>query len=124
VTGSPAGAAETVICTLPAMAIVPNQAVDFWGMADITLAAGTTGNTVNIRRGTGTTGTVVATVGPIAVTASTRILFAILGTDTQAGEEAGQQYVLTVTLAAAAAGSTVNNVCLTALWGALGTAFG
>lgn len=123
VTGSPALAAETVICTLPGQAITLGAIVDLFAAVDITIGTSGVTATFKIERGAAAGGTVVSTMGPFTVVAANRYNFAVIGTDTQAGEEQGQQYVLTATIGSGAATSTVNNVCLTATWGALGTAY-
>lgn len=116
VAGSPALAAETVIAALAGGGVAYNDQVDLIGAVDITI--GTSGDhvTLKVRRGTDTTGTVVATFGAFNVTAADRRNFSVVATDAQAAESGALQYVLTATVANGAATSTVNAVCLRADW--------
>lgn len=116
ITASPAGAAETVIATLAGQSIPWNAPVDFVASVDLSAGTGVTGVTLKLERGTLAGGTVVATSGPAVVAASTRVTLTMAGTDTQASEEAGQQYVLTATCVGASGASTVNAVYLRADW--------
>lgn len=97
---------ETVLATLPPVSTDGSvQRVQLQAFASFTTGAGTTGYTLRIRRGTGITGTVVATSGIIAAAASTLVAGGVDGLDAP-GEVADQQYVLTVQLAGATGNGT------------------
>lgn len=108
--------AETVIATLTAISpSTGGEPIALTAWADITLAASTTGLTLRVRRQS-LTGTVVATAGPIAATASARVIADMDCTDFP-GDVAGFVYVLTAQAAAASANATVNAVSLAAVYG-------
>lgn len=97
---------ETVLATLPPLSSDGQaQSVLLEGVAGFTVGTGTTTVTVRIRRGTGITGTAVASIAGVNVTAGNVVQIPINGVDTP-GEVADQQYVLTVQQAAATANGT------------------
>jgi hypothetical protein len=108
---------ETVLATLPGIAPAIGQPIDLIASIDLTTGTAVTGVTFNIRRGTGITGTIVATIGPIAIAASTRGEFVLVGVDLTLPESANAQYVITGTQAAATGNGTANNVTIRADWG-------
>lgn len=100
--------AETALVTLPAITLQAGNAVDLLSELDFTTGASTTAVTIRVRRGVDTTGTVVATIGPIAAAASTRINLPIVTSDVQNVDVAGQQYTVTVQQTAATGNGTGN----------------
>lgn len=116
VSGSPAGAAETVIAALTGMNVLHDSVVDLEATCDVTV--GTTGNaaTLRIRRGADTSGVLIATFGPFTVVAANRVNLTCNATDAQIGELSGFGYVVTLAVAAATAVSTVNAVYIGAIY--------
>ena len=108
---------ETVLATLPGISLTPSQPVDLIASIDFSTGTGVTAVTFKIERGTVAGGTAIATVGPIAIAASTRALFCLCGVDQQAAEVAGQQYVITATQAGATGNGTGNTIVLRGDWG-------
>lgn len=82
---------------------------------ELQIAIGTTTSsvTLNIRRGTGITGTIIATTSQGVPTAGSTFTIPIQGVD-NLGEAAGQSYTLTVTQTAATANGTASNATLQA----------
>ncbi len=117
ITGSPAAAAETVVCTSAKLLVdVPQYVVLLTGLIDLTIGTSGVSVTLKLKRGTTTSGTAVtsgATWGPYAVTATDEYQFTVMGYDIP-GASANLQYVLTATIGSGAATSTVNVVCLSA----------
>lgn len=116
VVASPAAAAETAVCTVGPLSLETGDPVDIIGLLDITIGTSGTSVTARLRRGSDTSGTAIATLGPANTTAASRYLLPIAYSDTQPDEYYGLQYTLTVTVAAATAQSTVNSVYLVALY--------
>lgn len=114
VAGSPALAAETVVCTLTAsgdLAVGKGVLLSGW----LAFTVGTSGTTAVVRlRQTGTSGTIVAATGAQNVTAADLRSYAIQGIDA-APVLPGQVYVLTLQIANGAAVSTVSATNLSAL---------
>lgn len=116
VKASPALAAETDVCEIAGIATRSDQdAVILHGSVDITAGTAGTAVTLKIRQGAGVGGTVVATYGPVTVTAADRYSIPIDGVDVP-GQVAGESYTLTATVTAASAASTVHACALTALY--------
>jgi azurin len=115
VAGSPALAAETVVCSLTLTgdtAVVAGTAL--FGFVALTLGASATDVTVKLRQ-TGTSGTTVVSSGLLNAPAAADVLtFSIQGFDTGTVMP-GQVYVLTVTVANGAAVSTVSAASLIAI---------
>lgn len=119
VVASPAAAAETVIASIGPLfgGLSMMLGVLLWGWAAYTVGTSGTAVRLRLRKGTDTTGTVVGDSG--ALTGSQHgagILSAddIQGTDT-APAAGGQSYVLTMTVTAGSAPSTVSQTFLFAL---------
>lgn len=115
VIGSPALAAETIICTTPPLNIPLDfaQVLLFWYIF-ITIGASGTGLTLRIRRGTGLTGTQVNVTPTFSYVAGQNAGQSGCYFDTP-GAIAGQQYTLTAQIPAGAAASAVGDVSLMAL---------
>jgi azurin len=115
VAGSPALAAETVVCSLTLtgdISVISGTAL--FGFVALTVGASGTDVTVKLRQ-TGTSGTTVVSSGILNAPAAGDLLtFSIQGFDT-ATVMPGQVYVLTVTVANGAAVSTVSAASLIAL---------
>lgn len=113
VAGSPALAAETIVCTLTVAANVAIlQSVRLQGWAAFTV--GTSGVSAQLRiRQTNVAGTVKADSGAVTVTAGNLREASVQGDDT-ASAIPGQVYVLTLQIASGAATSTVSAVYLEA----------
>ncbi len=109
--------AETILATLPGISPAAGQTIDIVVTVDITVAATSTGVTLNCRRGTTLTSTIIGNYGPAVVTASTRNLFSAIFTDTQGVDVANQQYIITGTVTGAGANSTANTAIIRADWG-------
>jgi len=108
-----AAAAETIIASLAIpdfgnVAIVSNIRVE--GFAAFTVGTSGTAATLRIRQ-TNVAGTVVATTGAITVTAASLVAPLVLGSDATPGVAT---YVLTLTITAGAANTTVSSVHLAA----------
>lgn len=107
VAASPSGSAETTICTLT----IPDSLVVVTGVfieasAAWTVGTSGTGSTLRVRQ-TNTGGTTIVSSGLIATAAASLQNMAVQGVDT-AAVLPGQVYVLTLTVAAGAATSTVS----------------
>lgn len=114
VAGSPALAAETIICTLTAtgdLAVVKGVCLEGW----FSFTVGTSGVSATVKlRQTNTSGTTIATTGALTVTAGNLYSFGIQGIDT-APVLPSQVYVMTLTVGSGAAASTVSAAVLTAM---------
>lgn len=114
VAASPALAAETTIATLTiGNDEASTSGVLLVGWAAFLVGASGTAATFKLRR-TGTAGTTVATSGALNVTAADLRAVSIVGFDT-GPTLPGQVYVLTLTVTAGAAESTVSAVALAAV---------
>lgn len=115
VAASPALAAETVVCSLTLsgdIAVVSGTALI--GYVALTVGASGTDVTVKLRR-TGTSGTTVVSSGILSAPAAGEVVaFSISGFDTGTVMP-GQVYVLTVTVTAGGAESTVSATSLVAI---------
>lgn len=101
--------AETLIAQSNPISTDPIESiVTISGFTDLTVGAAGTGVTLNVRRGAGTGGQLVATIGPITVTAGSRVCPQISAVD-RPGVVIGQVYSITVQLAAATGNSTSNS---------------
>lgn len=109
--------AETILVSTPGIAIPAAFPVDIIADLDFSTGTGVTGVTINVRRGPLVTSPLVGGVGPIAIAASTRGKFTFAITDTQAGEQAGLQYTVTIVQAAATGNGTGNLCYVRADWG-------
>lgn len=106
--------AETVIATsLPISTRSASEQLTLTGWADITAGTGATGVILRIRRGTGTTGTLVSNATTQTLAAGNTLDFDLVVTDTP-GEVAGQNYVLTAQQVAATANGNVTAASLQA----------
>lgn len=116
VVGSPAAAAETIVCQTPQLGdIAKNVGVLLLGMAAFTV--GTSGTAVTIRlRQTGLAGTVIYNSGALTggVAAGNLLCLDVQGLD-PSPVLPGQVYVLTLQVTAGAAASTVSATNLFAL---------
>lgn len=114
VAGSPALAAETIICTLAVQGDLSTAlGVVLIGWATYTVGTSGTAVTFKIRQ-TDTAGTVVTTSGAETATAASLASKTIMGVDD--GQVAARQvYVLTMTVTAGAAVSTVSAATLLAV---------
>jgi hypothetical protein len=116
VAASPALAAETTICTItiPANAAV-TSGIQLSGWAAFTVGTSGSACTLKIRQ-TSTAGTTIASTGATTggIAAASLVDMNVQGLDT-AGVLPGQVYVLTLTVTAGAAASTVSACQLTAL---------
>ena len=114
VTGSPAAAAETIVATLVLpVGIRADQNVMLDGWAAFTV--GTNGTAIQLRlRQTNVAGTVVAASGALGATAAALIAPNISGSDAP-GAVNNQTYVMTLTVTAGSATSTVSAVFLRAM---------
>jgi hypothetical protein len=116
VAASPSAATETTICTItiPANAAV-TTGIQLQGWAAFTV--GTSGTACNLKiRQTNTSGTTISATGATTggIAAANLVDMNTQGLDT-AGVLPGQVYVLTLTVTAGAAASTVSACQLTAL---------
>lgn len=94
---------ETVLATSPPLSSDgASQQVNLQAVAGFTAGTGTTSVTVRIRRGSGITGTVVASQAGVQVTAGNTVAIPVGGQDNP-GEVADQVYSVTVQQAAASA---------------------
>lgn len=114
VAGSPAAATETTVCTVT----IPADLSTFLGVLLIGFAAytvGASGTAVNLRiRQTDTAGTVVKATGAMTRAAGSLQGDNVFGVDASPGA-GGQVYVLTMTVTAGAATSTVSAASLVAV---------
>lgn len=114
VTGSPAAAAETVVATLALPTnIRADQNVYLLGWMTLTVGTNGTALTVKVRRTT-VAGTVVATSGAEGATAAALVSRSIIAVDAP-GLQSGFTYVMTLTVTAGSAASTVSAVGLVAV---------
>jgi hypothetical protein len=115
VAASPAAAAETIICTLPAL---PRNLGFAKGVFLFTAAAftvGTSGTNGNLRiRQTDASGTVVYSTGGVTMAAASLQNLSGIGLDASPSAT-GQVYVVTLTITAGSATSTVSAVSLIAI---------
>src|SRR5438477_13176811 len=113
VVASPAAAAETIICslTLPRGLFI-NKGVFLEAVAAFTV--GTSGTAGNLRiRQTDTSGTIIYATGPLTMAATNLVNLSGQGLDASP-LAAPQTYVVTLTITAGAAVSTVSAVSLVA----------
>ncbi len=114
VAASPAAAAETIIASVTIPGGLPTSVgVLITGFAAFTVGASGTAVTLRIRQ-TDASGTIVKATGAVTFTAGNLGSICLAGTDTAPGS-AGQVYVLTMTVTAGAASSTVSAVELQAI---------
>lgn len=114
VAASPAAAVETTICTLTLpRGLTITQGVFLEAVAAFTVGTNGTGSTLRIRQ-TDTSGTVIYSSGLLASAAATLQNIAAQGIDASPAST-GQVYVVTLTVAAATAPSTVSAVSLQAI---------
>lgn len=114
VTGSPAAAAETIIATLVLpVGIRAEQRVFLIGWGTWTVGTSGTSSRVRLRQ-TNVAGTTVADSGLLNSAAGVVFGPSIIGVD-QPGAQNNFTYVMTLTIAAGAAASTVSAVGLVAL---------
>lgn len=114
VTGSPAAAVETIIATLTLnLDVAVSLGAMIWGYCAFT--AGTNGTSANVKlRRTDASGTTLKASGLVNVTAAALYDRAITAFDT-GPTLPGQVYVMTLTVTAGSAASTVSAVTLAAL---------
>lgn len=116
VVGSPAAAAETIICQLPPL-VGENVllGVMLHGFAAFTVGTSGTAATLRIRR-TNASGTVIVNSGAVTggIAAGNLVTLAVDGLDS-AALGAAQVYVLTLQITAGAAASTVSATSLRAI---------
>lgn len=114
VTGSPAAAAETIVATLALPTnIRADQKVYLLGWMSLTVGTNGTALTVKVRQ-TNVAGTVVATSGAEGASAAALVSRSIIAVDTP-GLQSGFTYVMTLTVTAGSAASTVSAVGLVAV---------
>lgn len=114
VTGSPAAAAETIVATLALPTnIRADQRVYLLGWMSLTVGTNGTALTVKVRQ-TNVSGTVVATSGAEGATAAALVSRSIIAVDSP-GLQSGFTYVMTLTVTAGSAASTVSAVGLLAV---------
>jgi len=117
ITGSPADATETIVCTLAGFGdIAALSGVLLFGFVAFTVGASGTGANVKIRR-TNAAGQTIAASGVVneGITAAAQLGYRhIQGFDT-GPTLPGQVYVLTLTVAAGSAASTVSETSLIAV---------
>jgi hypothetical protein len=115
VAASPAAAAETTICTITVpigdLSIV--SGIEVVGWCAYTVGTNGTAGTLKIRQ-TDTSGTTIASTGALTRTAAQLVDDSIAGFDT-APAGTSQVYVLTLTITAGSAASTVSAAFLRAL---------
>jgi len=111
-------AAETAVIVSPVVIVdTPQYVVVLHACIDILIDATGSAVTLMLERGTVAGGTPITkggVWGPFAVTAAEEFQFTVMGLD-EPGEVFGGQYVLTATVTAGAAGSTVNAAYLEAI---------
>lgn len=117
VTGSPAGATETIVATLPALPdLFVTSGVLLVAYAAFTIGTNGVGATFKIRR-TDASGTTVVSSGVVnagAIAATELMSMSAVGFDT-GPTLPGQVYVATLTIASGSAASTVSAVSLAAV---------
>lgn len=114
VAGSPALAAETVVCTT--QPFVPNANYDIVfvvGYCNFTVGTSGVSAQAKIRRGIASTGTTIADTGAVFQTAAHLSQIFAIGIDTLSNV-ANQQYSLTLTIGSGAAISTVSSAAILA----------
>lgn len=106
--------AETVVVSSGPLGLAVDNAIVLitWEVV-VTLTAGTTAITPRLRRGLGTTDTLINIAQAINVAATTTVKMSGSYRD-QPGVAAALNYSLTLQMTGAAANSTPNDVCLTA----------
>jgi hypothetical protein len=116
VVGSPALAAETIVCQIPALSATAATTLGVFVSGVASLTVGTSGTAVTVRiRQTNVSGSVIATTGALTggISAGNLISQDLQGFD--ASPPAGGVYVLTVQVTAGGAASTVSQTNLFAL---------
>jgi hypothetical protein len=114
VTGSPAGAVETIVATSPALGDLA-AALGVLILATLTYTVGTSGVSAIYRiRRTNAAGTAIFTSGANTVAAGNLVTATIIGLDT-GPTLPGQVYVATLTIGSGAAASTVSAVPIVAV---------
>ncbi len=109
------GNAETVVVTTPTLNLPLDGAMVFlFAMVLWTPGAGTTSSSLRLRRGTGTTGTVVNIPTAYVVVAAQTTYSVLLYPDTP-GIVAEQQWSLTIGTAGATANHSVSDVAMIAM---------
>ena len=102
---------EKVVYTTPAISMGPGQQ-GIWVSGDVQITPGTatTSVTVKLRAGTSISSPQVDATAAVPVTAgtATQVPYNLFDLTTEAEQAGGQQYVITVTQAAATANGTVN----------------
>lgn len=114
VTGSPATNAETIIATSPGVVLrYPGQTIKVYGSVNFTVGTSGTAGTLKLRRDsvTGTQIGVSVTI-PVSQITATQTADGVIAAFDTPGDVNGQIYVMTLTVTAGAATSTVNNVWL------------
>ena len=117
VTGSPALAAETVVCTIAAIAANPQVITGVLLIGTVAYTVGTSGVSATYKiRQTGTSGTTLYSSGvtTAGIAAGNLVTQTVTAWDT-APVLPGQVYVLTLTIGSGAAASTVSAANLTAI---------
>lgn len=114
VTGTIVTTAETVILTTPPLTLPLDfaQVMIFWYHLLLVGTGGVTA-TVNLRRGTAVSSTLINISQGVTVAAGNRVVLAGCYIDTP-GAVGGQQYSTTITVGSATANSTVNDGALLA----------
>lgn len=111
IVGSPAAASETIISSITLSdALVVAQGIQLEAQCAFTIGTSGTGWTLRIRQ-TNVAGSVIVSTGLIAGAAASLVAPSVQGVDT-AGVLPGQVYVVTLTIAAGAATSTVSAASL------------
>jgi hypothetical protein len=114
IVGSPAAASETIVAQTAAIGDVSVQAgVLLFGWVAFTVGGSGTAARLRVRQ-TNVGGTIVADTGALTVTAGNLVSPSILGFDA-AAVSPSQVYVLTLTITAGAATSTVSATQLTGI---------
>jgi hypothetical protein len=110
VVASPTDNTETIIATLTVPVVDADQTVYFWGWHAVTVGTNGTACTTKIRR-TDASGSTRATTGAVTAVAATLREFGIQGSDAP-GAVQNQVYVMTLTVTAGSAASTVSSLAL------------
>jgi hypothetical protein len=116
VAGSPALAAETIVCQIPALSGSATTISGVWLSGGASFTVGTSGTAVTMRiRQTNVAGSVVATTGALTggIAAGNLVSQDVQGFD--ASPPSGGVYVLTLQVTSGAAASTVTQTNLFAL---------
>jgi hypothetical protein len=115
IVGSPALAAETIICTTGALNLaVDNAQVLLVGFVEITIGTSGVSLTLRLRRGAATSSTLI-NVGSAATVAATNVVRHSICYADSPGVVAGVQYSLTAQVGSGAAASNVSDVGLMAM---------